>query len=284
MPKKAFVAKDIAFEDVIKQYEECKESDKGRGKRAQLTFLALSPQALAEAFRRVTSEQIKAGPKTCITTTRSTKTSDRINNYAQLTFKFVAQGHPSNPGANKGKKKSNSFALSLLCHHIVMLHKQKGKVWPQQDGNGERLVVSHDCHNSFCVKASHLSLVPESSNLQKSNRNCIAWAICRECKVSMLLCKDEPRCRTYVHTICSKCGGGEYQDSATVEREGINMNPYEELSEVVDSQVVQTTTTAATTTTMTSNKKRQSKSDEKDDGDDSDFVPFKKTQKTSEKN
>jgi hypothetical protein len=232
MPQLPFVATDITYEDVIQDYEALRTVDKGKGKRAQLSFLAKSPLALREAYLRVTTDYIKHGPGSCITTTRAVV--NKKSKYASLTFKFVAKDHPANSKENRKRNRSNSFLLRLLCHHVVMLYKQKGKVWPQFSEDGQRLVVSHDCHNNLCVKPSHLSIIPEKGNLRKSNRNCIAWVICRECKVSMLLCNDVPRCKTYMYTICSKCGGGEYVDSAGVLENGINVNPYNEQSSSSD--------------------------------------------------
>eukprot|EP00300_Choanocystis_sp_HF-7_P029079 c3540_g1_i1.p1 GENE.c3540_g1_i1~~c3540_g1_i1.p1 ORF type:complete len:239 (-),score=6.18 c3540_g1_i1:30-746(-) len=77
--------------------------------------------------------------------------------------------------------------------------------WSLKSAVGDKHVVSHDCHNKFCVEISHLSLIPEQLNHRKSKVQCPGMIVCAHCHVSFDTCVHTPSCICQTVLACSEC-------------------------------------------------------------------------------
>lgn len=100
--------------------------------------------------------------------------------------------HPSD-----GKKRK------YYAHHVVMMSKRADEgiveMW-----DTSALQVSHDCHNTFCIKKEHLSLISAQENRDKTI-HCIGRVTCLFCSISFLVCDHPVPCLTEVTRVCSSC-------------------------------------------------------------------------------
>jgi hypothetical protein len=92
----------------------------------------------------------------------------------------------------------------FYCHHVVAMYTEVYYNDREEMWDTSKMHVSHDCHNTRCVKRSHISVITKEENLSK-NINCIGKAKCSKCRVVLQLCKHATKCLTTVEAVCSNC-------------------------------------------------------------------------------
>jgi hypothetical protein len=153
-----------------------------------IAILAGQPlSVLTKVYTRIITEFVEQ-KQDCLLSTRALKSAE--TRYPVLTFTVVTV---KNSGEQFKKK------LKLYAHHVVMLWKMKlsnpSHYQQQQSGawDSSKLHVSHNCHNTRCVKHEHLALVTQANNNER-NIHCIGIIYCRHCHRKMRLCNHHPPC------------------------------------------------------------------------------------------
>lgn len=77
-------------------------------------------------------------------------------------------------------------SMRVGTHRLAWMVAHRIPKWdvPQVAANGERMEVSHLCHNKICLRESHLVLEPHSANMERAH--CAVVGACTE--------KHSPRC------------------------------------------------------------------------------------------
>ena len=114
----------------------------------------------------------------------------------------------------KGDTVNGYPSLQVKLHHAVMLISRWRQYcdnsfgWKTDTGQGG-LVLAHSCHQKYCMRPSHMVLVPKGVNTDQSAQNCFDYMICNMCKTKMSYpCSHEKeyvRCKAVIHTTCSDC-------------------------------------------------------------------------------
>lgn len=154
-------------------------------------YLAANPQERQVLLGRVI---LNAQPKgECLISSYAacseTSSGKKKSKTAYPTTSFT---HPSD-----GKKRK------YYAHHVVMMSKRAdegiSEMW-----DTSAFQVSHDCHNTFCIKKEHLSLISAKENRDK-NIHCIGRVVCVFCGISFFVCEHPVPCLTEVTRVCSSC-------------------------------------------------------------------------------